>query len=66
MKLNNKIPWVLAVGTLGVTTTGVLNTTVIFGIASVVLGGCAMITALLTKQRIEKRKLKPALAEELR
>ena len=52
--------------TLGVTYAGALNTTVIFGIASVVLGGCAMITALLTKQRIEKRKLKPALAEELR
>jgi hypothetical protein len=66
MKLNNKIPWALVMATLGVTYAGALNTTVIFGIASVVLGGCAMITALLTRQQIEKRKLKPALAEELR
>lgn len=66
MKLNNKIPWALVIATLGATTTGALNTTVIFGIASVVLGGCALITALLTRQRVEKRKLKPALAEELR
>ena len=66
MKMNNKIPWALVMGTLGATVTGALNTTVIFGIASVVLGGCALITALLTRQQIEKRKLKPALAEELR
>ncbi|HZE78410.1 MAG TPA: hypothetical protein VE089_07670 [Nitrososphaeraceae archaeon] len=66
MKLNNKIPWALVMATLGATATGALNTTVIFGIASVVLGGCALITALLTRQRVEKRKLKPALAEELR
>jgi hypothetical protein len=66
MKMNNKIPWALVMGTLGATVTGALNTAVIFEIASVVLGGCALITALLTRQQIEKRKLKPALVEELR
>ena len=34
-KINNKIPWGLAIGTLGVTITGAFNGTAILGLASI-------------------------------
>jgi hypothetical protein len=66
MKINNKILWSLVVGMLGTTMTGIFNGTIIMGIASVILGDSAVMTALLTKRQTEKRKLKPELAMELR
>jgi hypothetical protein len=66
MKIKNKIPWALVMGTLGVTMTGASNGTVMLGIASVILGGSAMVTALLARQQTEKVKLKPELVLELR
>ncbi|HKG70554.1 MAG TPA: hypothetical protein VKA87_01590, partial [Nitrososphaeraceae archaeon] len=62
----NKIPWTLVIGTAGVTIAGAFNGTVIMGIASVIMGGSAMMTALLVRQEIEKKKLNPKLAMELR
>jgi hypothetical protein len=44
----------------------VLNGTAIFGRGSVVVGALALVITLLARQRIEKKKLKPELALELR
>jgi hypothetical protein len=61
-KINNIIPWGLAMGTLGVTIAGAFNGTALLGLASITGGALALMTALLAKQQIEKKKLKPALA----
>ena len=66
MEIDNKIPWGLATGTLGVTTVGIFDSTMMLGMASVVGGAPALVTALMTKQQIEKKKLKPELVLELR
>jgi hypothetical protein len=66
MKINNKIPWGLATGTLGITIAGIFDGTVMLGIASIVGGALALVVALLAKQQIEKKKLKPELMLELR
>jgi hypothetical protein len=66
MKINNKIPWGLATGTLGITIAGVFNGTAMLGIASITGGALALLTALFAKQQIEKKKLKPELMLELR
>ena len=66
MNIKNKIPWTLVIGTVGVTVAGAFNGTAIMGIASVIMGGSAMVTALLVRQVIEKKRLSPKLAMELR
>ena len=66
MKINNKVPWGLATGTIGITTVGIFDGTMILGMASVVGGALALVTALLAKQQTEKKKLKPELMLELR
>jgi hypothetical protein len=66
MNIKNKISWILVMGTAGVTIAGAFNGTAIMGIASVILGGSAMVAALLVRQEIEKKRLKPELAMELR
>jgi hypothetical protein len=65
-KINNKIPWGLAIGTLGVTIAGVFNGTAVLELTSVTGGALALVTALLAKQQIEKKKLKPELAMGLK
>ena len=66
MNIKNKIPWTLVIGTAGVTIAGAFNGIAIMGIASVIMGGSAMMTALLVRQEIEKKRLNPKLAMELR
>jgi hypothetical protein len=66
MKINKKIPWGLATGRLGVTLAGIFNGTAMLGMASIIGGTLALVTALLAKQQIEKKKLKPELMLELR
>lgn len=66
MKINNKIPWGLATGTLGITIAGAFNSTELLGLASVTGGALALVTTLLAKQQIEKKKLKPELALKLK
>jgi hypothetical protein len=66
MNIKNKIPWTLVMGTAGVTIAGAFNGIAIMGIASVIMGGSAMATALLVRQEIEKKRLNPKLAMELR
>lgn len=66
MKINNKVPWGLATGTIGITTVGIFDGTMMLGMASIVAGALALVTALLAKQQTEKKKLKPELILELR
>ena len=65
-KINKKIPWGLAIGTLGVTIAGAFNGTALLELASVTGGALALVTALLARQQIEKKKLKPELAMGLK
>ena len=65
-KINNKIPWGLAIGTLGVTIAGAFNGTALLGVTSVTCGTLALVTALLARQQIEKKKLRPQLAMGLK
>lgn len=65
-KINNIIPWGLAMGTLGITIAGAFDSTALLGLASITGGALALMTALLARQQIEKKKLKPALALELK
>lgn len=66
MKINNKIPWGLATATLGITIAGIFGGTAILGIASIIGGTCALVTALSARQLVEKKKFKPELILELR
>jgi hypothetical protein len=65
-KINNKIPWGLAIGTLGVTIASAFNGTAILALTSVTCGALALGTALFARQQIEKKKLKPELAMGLK
>jgi hypothetical protein len=65
-KINNKLPWGLAIGTLGVTIAGAFNSTAIIGLASITGGALALVTALLARQQLDKKKLNPELAEKLK
>jgi hypothetical protein len=65
-KINNKTPFGLAVGTLGVTIAGAFNGTTLLGLASVTCGTLALVTALFARQQIEKKKLRPELAMGLK
>ena len=60
-KINNKIPWGLAIGTLGVTIAGAFNGTAILGLTSVTCGALTLVITLFARQQIEKKKLKPEL-----
>ena len=66
MEINKKIPWGLAIGTLGITFVGMFDGTAMLGMASIIGGALTLVTALLTKQQIEKKGLKPELMLELR
>ena len=66
MDVNKKILWGLATGTLGITIAGMFDGTAMLGMASIKGGALAPVMALLTKQQIEKKKLKPELMLELR
>lgn len=65
-KINNKIPWGLAIGTLGVTIAGAFSGTAILGLASITGGALALVTTLLARQQTEKTKLNPELAVKLK
>ena len=66
MDIKAKIPWALVIGTAGVTVAGAFNGTPIMGIESVILGGSALVTSILTRQETAKKKLDPELAMKLR
>jgi hypothetical protein len=64
--INNKIPWGLAIGTLGATIAGAFNVTAILGLASITGGALALVTALFARQQMDKKKLKLELAVKLK
>lgn len=66
MKINTKIPWGVATGTIGITIVGIFDGTAMLGIASITGGALALVTALLAGQQIQKKKLRPELILELR
>jgi hypothetical protein len=51
---------------LGIIAAGIFNGTAMSGLASITGGALALVPALLTKQQIEKKKLKPELMLKLR
>jgi hypothetical protein len=53
-------------GTYGVTSLGVIDGGQIFAIASVALGGAAMISALILRNQIKMKKLDKKLAIKMR
>ena len=65
-KIYDKIPWGLAIGTLGVTIAGAFNGTTILGLVSITGGAIALVTALLARQQMDKKKLNPELAVKLK
>lgn len=65
-KINKTIPWGLAIGTLGITMVGAFYGTAALGPVSMIGGALALGAALLTRQQVEKKKLKPELAMELK
>jgi len=65
-KINNIIPWGLAISTLGVTIAGAFYGTTALGLASITGGALALVAALLARQQMEKKKLNPELAMELK
>jgi hypothetical protein len=65
-KIYDKIPWGLAMGTLGVTIAGAFNGTAILGLVSITGGAIALVTALSARQQMEKTKLNPELAMKLK
>ena len=56
----------MAIGTLGITIVGAFNDAALLGLASITGGALALVTALLAKQQIEKKRLKPELAMKLK
>jgi hypothetical protein len=66
MNINTKIPWGVATGTIGITIVGIFDGTAMLGIASITGGALALVTALLARQQIQKKKLRPELILELR
>ena len=65
-KINKTIQWGLAIGTLGITIVGAFYSTAALGVVSITGGALALGTALLTRQQMEKKRLKPELAMELK
>ncbi len=57
MNFINNIPYGFVGGTYGVTSLGVIDGGQIFAIASVALGGAAMISALILRNQIKIKKL---------
>ena len=55
-----------ASGTFGITALGVVDDGQIFAIASVALGGAAMVSALIVRNQIKRKKLDNKIAIKMR
>ena len=53
-------------GTYGVTSLGIVDGSQIFAIASVALGGAAMVSALIVRNQIKRKQLDKKLAIKMR
>ena len=66
MNLIKNISYGFAGGTFGITGLGVVDGGQIFAIASVALGGAAMVSALIVRNQIKRKELDKKIAIELR
>jgi hypothetical protein len=66
MNFIKNITYGLVGGTYGVTGLGLLDGGQIFAIASVALGGAAMVSALIVRSQIKRKKLDTKVAIKMR
>ena len=66
MNFIKNITFGLIGGTYGVTGLGVIDGNQIFAIASVALGGAAMVSALIVRNQIKRKELDKKIAIEMR
>ena len=66
MNFVKNITYGLVGGTYGVTGLGVIDGSQIFAIASVALGGAAMVSALIVRNQIKIKQLNKKLAVKMR
>jgi hypothetical protein len=66
MNFIKNISYGLVSGTFGVTGLGVVDSGQVFAIASVALGGAAMVSALLVRNQIKRKELDKKIAVKMR
>ena len=66
MNFIKNISYGFAGGTFGITGLGVVDGGQIFAIASIALGGAAMVSALIIRNQIKRKELDKKIAIELR
>jgi hypothetical protein len=66
MNFIKNISYGLVGGTFGVTGLGVVDGSQVFAIASMALGGVAMVSALIVRNQIKRKELDKKLAIEMR
>jgi hypothetical protein len=66
MNVIKNISFGFASGTFGITGLGVVDGGQIFAIASMALGGAAMVSALIVRNQIKRKELDKKIAIELR
>ena len=66
MNFIKNISFGLVSGTFGITGIGVVDGGQIFAIASIALGGAAMVSALIVRNQIKRKELDNKIAIELR
>ena len=66
MNFRKNISYGLVGGTFGVTGLGVVDGGQVFAIASIALGGVAMVSALIVRNQVKRKELDKKLAIEMR
>ena len=66
MNFIKNVTYGLIGGTYGVTGLGVIDGDQIFAIASIALGGAAMVSALIVRNQIKRKELNKKIAIEMR
>jgi hypothetical protein len=66
MNFIKNISYGLVGGTFGVTGLGVVDGGQVFAIASIALGGVAMVSALIVRNQVKRKELDKKLAIEMR
>jgi hypothetical protein len=66
MNFIKKISYGFASGTFGISGLGVVDGGQLFAIASIALGGAAMVSALIVRNQIKRKELDKKIAIELR
>jgi len=66
MNFIKKISYGFASGTFGITGLGIVDGGQLFAIASIALGGAAMVSALIVRNQTKRKELDKKIAIELR